>query len=184
MHTIFVGGVHGVGKSTCCEQAARALGIQHRSASAMIKSQQAEAISTTSKAVVSPAANQRLLIQAVTTFFTTGEKMLLLDGHFTIPTTAGQVERIPVEVFKALIVSGIVVLVEKPHVIRNHRKGRDGTAPDVTAIEVAQSMELVHARTIARALACPFASFAPNDRTAFVAAIQQLLLEIARGNPA
>lgn len=184
MHTIFVGGVHGVGKSTCCEQAARALGIQHRSASAMIKSQQAEAISTTGKAVVSPAANQRLLIQAVTTFFTTGEKMLLLDGHFTIPTTAGQVERIPVEVFEVLNISGIVVLVGEPHVIRNHRKRRDGTAPDVTAIEVAQAMELEHARKIACALACPITPLAPNDRTAFIAAIQKISLEIARSNPA
>lgn len=184
MHTIFVGGVHGVGKSTCCEEAARALGIQHRSASAMIKSQQAEAISTTGKAVVSPAANQRLLIQAVSTFFTTGEKVLLLDGHFTIPSTAGKVERIPVEVFEALNIRGVVVLIEEPHVIRNHRKGRDGAAPDVTAIEVAQAMELEHARNIAGALACPLTLLAPADRTAFVAAIQRISLGIVPHNPA
>lgn len=184
MHTIFVGGVHGVGKSTFCEQAARALGIQHRSASAMIKSQQAEAISTTGKAVVSPAANQRLLIQAVSAFFTTGEKVLLLDGHFTIPTTAGHVEPIPKDVFEALNIRAVVVLVEEPLIIHNHRKGRDGAAPDVIAIELAQAMELEHARKIACAMTCPLTTLASNDRTAFVAAIQKISLEIARGNPA
>lgn len=183
MHTIFVGGVHGVGKSTCCEQAARALGIQHRSASAMIKSQQAEAISTTGKAVVSPAANQRLLIQAVTTFFAAGERILLLDGHFTIPTTAGQEERVPAEVFEAINISGIVVLLEEPHVIRKHRMRRDGTAPDVAEIEVAQAMELEHAQQIACALPCPITTLAPNDRMAFIAAIQKISEEIAGGSP-
>ena len=184
MHTIFVGWVHGVGKSTCCEQAGRLLGIQHRSASAMIKSQHADAISATDKAVVSPAANQQCLIQAVTTSFANGEKLLLLDGHFTIPTTAGQVERIPAEVFEALNVSGIVVLVEEPHVIRKHRKRRDGNAPEVTAIEESQAMELEHARQIACALACPFTPLASNDRTAFAAEIRKILQEIYRGNPA
>jgi len=152
MHTFFVGGVHGVGKSTCCEQAAEALGIQHRSASAMIRSLKAGAISSTTKAVVSQAENQHILTKAVDAFFSTGEQMLVLAGRFTIPTTAGKVESIPVEVFKALYISGIVVLIQDPQVVWDRRMTRNGTAPDVSSIGAAQALELEHAQRIASAL--------------------------------
>lgn len=183
MHTFFVGGVHGVGKSTCCEQAAKALGIQHRSASAMIKSLKAGAISSITKAVVSPAENQHILIKAVDAFFANGEQMLILDGHFTITTTAGQVERIPVEVFEAIYIGGIVVFIEDPQLIRDRRMTRDGASPEVTSIGAAQALELEHAQRIASALDCPFTALAPNDRTALVATIRKIWPVIVRPYP-
>jgi adenylate kinase len=66
MGTIFVGGVHGVGKTEICKCVAKHLKLFHSTASTMIKELDSSAVKQHTKSVDSVPKNQGLLVQAVT----------------------------------------------------------------------------------------------------------------------
>ena len=79
---IFVGGVHGVGKTTFCQRLAAESGYSHFAASSLIKQKKETAISTVSKNVTDIPSNQELLLEAISDL---EASIIILDGHFTIP---------------------------------------------------------------------------------------------------
>jgi adenylate kinase len=155
MRTVFVGGVHGIGKSTCCRRVAVTLGLLHHSASDLIRQQQCAAISSWSKAVVDPAFNQSLLVQAVRRIAGAGTKTLLLDGHFTIPATSGSYELVPPEVFRELGTVHIVLFRGDAFGIWKRRIERDGRSPTIDEIQFQQDAEWNHAQQVAAHLCIP-----------------------------
>lgn len=94
MGLVFLGGVHGVGKTTICEQLTSKYQIDHYSASNLIRSEQALAISRNSKKVSDVDSNQNLLLNAVSKLMLDPSRQVVLDGHFTLVNDLSQVQKI------------------------------------------------------------------------------------------
>lgn len=157
MTVVFVGGVHGVGKSTCCAQVAQLAGCLHVTASEIIRRERAQAIASAGKLVADVNGNQKLLIRGFHTLRgEAGTTPILLDGHFAMRDGLGDIQSVPVDVFRSLGIDRVVCLVDEPSAIAERTRRRDGTAPADQEIAALQDAELRHARSVAATLTLPF----------------------------
>ena len=77
----------------------------------------------------------------------------ILDGHFClINKSTGKPERISLETFTTLTPEAIVLLTEKPEVIVERRKTRDGIDETPEYVEQFQNMEKQYAKEVAELL--------------------------------
>lgn len=150
---IFIGGVHGVGKTTLCTKICSSSQYKHYSASHLIKEQKAEAIAEKSKRVSNIDSNQDLLQNALNKL---NDSHVLLDGHFTLLDKDGVIQNIPKEVFKAISPEALIVITERPEIIAERISKRDLDQPDVTFIEKHQDIEISHGKKISDDLKIPF----------------------------
>lgn len=153
MKTIFVGGVHGVGKSTCCKQVAESHGWSHLSASEVIRGQRADAIAKLGKLVANVDANQDLLLRGIEVFRASSSGgSILLDGHFALRVADGSIQRLPTSVFAALQLDGITCYIDEPAAIAERLRERDHQEVREDDVVALQQEELMHAREVAKAL--------------------------------
>lgn len=96
---IFIGGIHGVGKSTLCKKLISELKIPHYSASELITRAQ-KGLYTKNKTVKNVTKNQDVLLVALNEFV--DEPCILLDGHFALFDAKQKVQQIPVETFASI----------------------------------------------------------------------------------
>lgn len=176
MGVIFVVGVHGVGKTSCCQQLAESTGIPHYSASNLIKAEDASAFSESAKECRDVRGNQSLLIRGVRKILRDRET-ILLDGHCTLLNSDGAFEAVGVEVFSQLGLAGIVLFRDAPETICARLHQRDGKAWKLSAVTAQQDAELAHAQFVASELCIPFACLDAFDIHGFGKVIAALKLE-------
>ena len=156
MGITFVGGVHGVGKTTACTRVASACGLKHVSASALIKAEKASAIAIAGKLVVDVANNQELLVIALAKEVALNPKQtLLLDGHFVLRDSGHVLHRLPVELFTRLGITSLICLQRAPADIASRMAARDQTSVNAVDVAEMQSAEIQHARGVASELSLP-----------------------------
>ena len=107
---VFIGGVHGVGKSTHCQHISERTGLQWFMASALIKAQMQSAIVMQLKTVADPIGNQELLLLGVRNCMRPDQGRALLDGHFTLLNADGEIVAIDIDVFVRLGLESIIVI--------------------------------------------------------------------------
>jgi adenylate kinase len=149
---IFLGGVHGVGKTSMCAGVSERFGLQVISASAIIRAERAQPSSDSRTAVLNVGGNQGLLVRGVQRIVADAPGRYLLDGHFALRTLTGQIEEIDADVFRAIGVSGLICLIDDPAAIAQRLAARDGEVHDVIAISQLQAAELSSAEAVSRAL--------------------------------
>ena len=164
--TLFVAGVHAVGKSTLCDEYAKHYGVIHKSASQLIRETKAQAIAADSKVVKDIPGNQQLLIDAVAKIRADGQT-LLLDGHFALLGSDHKPQPLPTEVYSDLSIDGIIVLHDKPSSIAARMFKRDGKSMSVSEIAALQAMELARAKEVAKELHLPFEKITSFDQKSF-----------------
>lgn len=158
MNTIFVGGVHGVGKSTCCAQVAEDLDCLHVTASDVIRNQKSAAIADNGKHVADVAGNQALLLRGFDRVRQAASgRPILLDGHFSLRDGNGHIQLVSVEVFVGLGVSHLVCFIDDPEAIRSRVRLRDRLDPDSQQLAALQAAELGNAHHISLSLPAPLA---------------------------
>lgn len=150
---IFVGGIHGVGKSRFCAEAKRSLGMESFTASQLITDRKQFGVSL-DKLVPDIEDNQQILLQAVQELSATNSHFLI-DGHFCLLTTTGQIARVPSDTFNALSPEAIVVLTEQPEVIATRLMLRDGIFSELPHIHKFQMAETAYATEVAEMLGIP-----------------------------
>jgi adenylate kinase len=163
MGIIFVAGVHGVGKTSCCRKAGNALSIPHFTASEIIKAEVVSAIDDVSKIVKDVANNQELLIRGVGRQMEIAGSGLLLDGHFTVIDATKEIVEIPIEVFQRLFLDAVVVYRDNSEAIHIRLTERDGMSCQVADIEAHQDAEYAHAHRVASFLQIPIICLKPFD---------------------
>lgn len=173
MGVIFVSGIHGVGKTTACTNAASALGLAHYSASGLIKSERANAIPEQGKAVSDVIGNQTLLMRGVERACGQHNGRIILDGHFTLAKLDGRIEAIAVEVFSSLSLDGIVVYHDEPVEIVERLRRRDGDSYSVGTVARHQEHELAHAQLIAAELDLALEMLSAFNSDALIATISR-----------
>lgn len=160
---MFVGGVHGVGKSTVCNEVATSLGIPVHTASAVIRAERSGETPDTGKTVLNVDANQGLLVRGMRKRLANSVGLQLLDGHFALRSLSGSIECIALTVFEQIDIRHIVCFQDDASSIWNRLRQRDGYSGPLQDIIDLQEHELRHAAYIAGKLGLPLQTFAAFD---------------------
>jgi len=171
--TIFVAGVHAVGKTTTCSQVASSMGLAHYSASDLIKTEKANAISECGKIVSDIAGNQDFLVLGVHKVCEKHPHPIILDGHMTLLSSGGNIEAIPEITFKSLHILGIAVFYDEPEAIAKRMSGRDNNGFSVEFINRHQQLELEQARLMARQIDVSFVALKAFDDSGLIDTISR-----------
>ncbi|TGE36681.1 AAA family ATPase [Desulfosporosinus fructosivorans] len=151
---LFVGGVHGVGKSYFCGQVEIETGLKVYSASKLISELRNEEF-TVNKKVNEINDNQGYLLEAMRRLSTL-EGEFLLDGHFCLLNGNGVVQRIPIATFKQLSPKAIIVLYDTVETIISRLNKRDNVNYEFPTIEALQKEELNYSQEVSIALGVPY----------------------------
>ncbi len=152
--TIFIAGVHGVGKSTAAELLTTRYGVPHYTASKIIKEMRSTIDPDSGKLVSNVAANQELLISGVQKILQK-HPSFILDGHFTLLNKFSEIEKIDIDVFKRLSISGVILLKEMPTTIYSRLANRDVSVMPVDIINRHQVAEEEYANYVSSLLGIP-----------------------------
>lgn len=150
MELIFVGGIHGAGKTTLCRKLAETIDATHYSAGQLIQ----DWLTTESpshKPVESVDGNQRALVAAVDEI-RLSHGTVLLDGHFTLLTSRGGISEIPIKVFKTLQPVVLLLLDTQPREVVTRLRARDGIEYDESLFSEFRDREISHAKAVSRTL--------------------------------
>lgn len=156
----FIGGIHGVGKSTFAKKLSEKLGIPHFSCSKLIEENRKERFSQ-SKAVANVSANQNELTAALDTV-RNSHLSFLLDGHFCLLNSNSQVTQISAQTFSGINPQRILVLSTPAELIKARRPEMRLSIEEINSF---QNAEIEYARSIAEMLQIDFALFTYNEAT-------------------
>ena len=159
---IFVGGIHGVGKTTLCKKLSDYLHIKHYSASQLIKMLKNEDSDNRNKGVKNISNNQDLLITAINQYIKKGAATIL-DGHFCLLNTKHVVMRIPKETFSSISPIAIIILHDTVSNIESKISQRDTISYDVNLLSLFQDDEIRYSTEIANYLEIPYLLFDVSD---------------------
>lgn len=168
---VFVGGVHGVGKSSMCSDAAAVLGATHLTASTLIREAKHEAVSSGSKRAQDVPGNQELLVGRFKQVEAGLTGVILLDGHFTVLDADGAPVRLPADLFRSLGIESLVCVRGDPASISYRVGRRDGSGASSEEVSRHQQIELEQARLVSEANDIPLHFVEAFDTDALISAI-------------
>ena len=168
---IFVGGVHGVGKGTLCQQIKTKYGILHFSASELLK--WAEISPPANKRVIDFDLTQSRLHKGIDENIPDG-KLTILDGHFILLNKVGHPEIISEDTFYKIGPIAIVVVIEDVDIILKRLSNRDSTVYNKNTLTKMQEMERNQARKISSNLKIPLCEINGGDITKFEKLVNDL----------
>lgn len=171
---VFVGGIHGVGKTYLGAPAAKHLGIRHATASQLIREERGLQTWGADKRVAGIDENQAALISATARMRADGQR-LLLDGHFVLRDTNGSLTEVDVEVFQDLRIGAVLLLTADIDVVldRLHERG-DHSWPE-SELQLLAQREEAHARLVATELGLQFKRLVSPTREQFVGVLTDVL---------
>lgn len=153
---VFVGGIHGAGKSSICRALAALLPASHVTAGGLIRENAGDASVTVgagNKAVPNVDANQALLLRGLALYRArVDDRLILVDGHFSLLDANGEVVAIPLAVYQSLAPVAVLLVEADDEIVRKRRVERDGDAPALETISLLSARERENADTTSRAL--------------------------------
>lgn len=162
--TIFVAGIHGVGKTFLCQFYSESSGVLHESSSALIRREKATAEWSVDKKAVDIDENQIALNRSVHRILKTGTR-LLLDGHFVLIDAQENLISLDVSVFQQLGLSGVILIEASEALIAKRLSDRDASK-SVVDVQRFLKAERQQAENICKALSVPLEILfepTPND---------------------
>ncbi|AEM46873.1 hypothetical protein Acife_0671 [Acidithiobacillus ferrivorans SS3] len=148
-HMVFVGGIHGVGKTTISRNVFEPAGYQCVTASSLIAEHGRK--TDHDKRVDGVGDNQTALLHELANAKAKHGR-LLLDGHFTLINGQDEIEPIDVEVFRAMKPNQLILIKGRPEEIATRLKERDGKKWKSSFLAKFQEKEEAHARRVAKEL--------------------------------
>lgn len=176
--TIFVGGIHGSGKSRFCKILQKEIICDYVSASKILQ------WTTKDKTVENIEANQEALSLLIP-YAIQGDKTFVIDGHFALWNKNGSIENIPITLFNACNPNAIVVIIETPAIIAERLFRRDGIHYGIEEIEKLQEKEKENAHRTSETLGIPiFVLGSTNDDgiKSCIINIKKIMAEYTREN--
>lgn len=153
---IFLGGVHGVGKSFLAHQVPASYGYLHTSASSLIKEERSLPNWGADKRVENAAGNQILLAAGVKRKNNEGIR-LFLDGHFVLKGIEGNFIYLGVDVFSTLNLKAVMLLEADPQIIAKRIFERDGRTEGMDRLKEFIEAERAQAQQVCSDLNIPLA---------------------------
>ncbi len=152
--TIFIAGIHGVGKTYLAKPAADRVGLRYATASQLIREERGHASWDAAKKVDEVADNQAALIKAVERINASGQT-LLLDGHLVLRKAIGEHERLPDVVFRDLDCSAIILLTCPVSTVLQRLSARGDVSWSEVEIRAFANAEHEQAEAVASSLRIP-----------------------------
>ncbi|MCD6018904.1 MAG: hypothetical protein K0S53_2025 [Bacteroidetes bacterium] len=146
----FVGGIHGVGKSTICKDICRQLKINYLSASDVLKWNTLNT-DLKNKKVQNISQTQDLLIEGLRACVKNDEKYLL-DGHYCLFNKEGEITRIPFETFRTINPISLSIIINAPSTIKSRLELRDNRKYDINLLSNMLDLEMEYARELSQKL--------------------------------
>lgn len=150
---IFIGGIHGVGKSFFCALAKDRYGVNTYSSGVLIAEYKKTPYLAEKK--VDDVADNQNILQFALQKIEEPTDCYLLDGHFCLLDKLGQIKEIEPRVFEELKPKALLVLTALPGIISDRLNKRDGISYSVQKLEVFQNQEILYAQQIALNLGIP-----------------------------
>jgi adenylate kinase len=157
----FVGGIHGVGKSTICKQICRELKINYLSASDVLQWEKIK-LDYKDKKVDDIILTQDRLINGLTSLIDVNE-FYLLDGHFCLLNKDNEIFNIPTETFQVISPMSLTVITGNIEDIKGRLETRDKTLYSLSLLQMMQDREIEHATNLSKLLNKPIAIGSQND---------------------
>lgn len=139
---IFIGGIHGVGKSTICQHICRELTMEYLSASELLKWKDINEDSKNKKVKDISDTQNRLIIGLENTI--QKDKFYLLDGHYCLLNSNNEISRIPVETFKQINPISFNLVLGNISEIKQRLEARDNKPYDYELLQRFQDEELAY----------------------------------------
>jgi adenylate kinase len=142
----FIGGIHGVGKSTICNNLCSRLGIHYLSASEVlkwtdlntdIKNKKVENISLTQDRLINGLLN---IVEQ--------NKHYLLDGHYCLLDKDGKITRVPFTTFEAINPVSLHLVIGDVNTIKSRIEARDKRNYDYETLKDMQEQEIAYAKEL------------------------------------
>ena len=159
---IFIGGIHGVGKGTICNEIAFKTGSIHLTASEILKWK--EISDRDNKLVKNIASTQSRLIKGLENLIRTHEKYLL-DGHFCLLNSDGIPSRIDEGTFDQINPKAIAIVIDVVEKIAKRLEVRDGKIYDVKVLNELQQMEIEYAKYLSDKYSIPYIEIKDRNYT-------------------
>ena len=161
---IFIGGVHGSGKTTIGNKAALRSGADFKSCSQLIRAErQTQTVSTPGIADVEM--NQRALVAGLKRL-RCSPGTVMLDGHFSLKTQNNGIQPIPLSVFDAMLPDELFLVETSSSSISIRLASRDGVVIPETAIIEHQEQERRFAGLVSKHLGRPLIVLNGDDDNA------------------
>lgn len=149
MKTVFVSGIHGVGKNYLCDHIVETLGIPHYGASALIKEFNVSLVAT-NKSVRDVSVNQDALVCQYKLL--PDAPVIIMDGHTCLLKNGIVIERIPLSTFEQLDICSIILVSAPIGTVIERMKNRDGVAHNEVLIRQMLDVEQQYSNEIAKHL--------------------------------
>lgn len=146
----FIGGIHGVGKSTICQQLCDKLNLIHLSASELIRWSDINEDAKNKKVKNVQDTQDRLVTGLRNTIQT--ESRYLLDGHYCLLNTNGEIENIPISTFRLINPFSLNIILDDVSEIKKRIEARDNKYYDYDLLKQMQDKELQYAKYISEEL--------------------------------
>lgn len=140
MHYALLVGVHGVGKTTLLNNLRDDIQFTALSISNLIR-QAGNEIRLNNKFTGNIANNQELWKQELATYPFQKDEIVILDGHFTLLDSLGQIIELPYSTFDGLKINRIILKIEDPSIIQKRLMKRDNNHWDKDLIDSFQAKE-------------------------------------------
>jgi len=147
MEYIFLSGIHGVGKSTLATELKSSLDIKAISVSDLIR-QSGQSLDKADKKTGNISQNQELWKNELNNL-NLGTSKLLLDGHFCLLDKEKKIIPLPFSTFEGTNMVKIILLKNKPEVIRNRLLERDKADYSIELLQKFQECEMKQAKEYA-----------------------------------
>lgn len=157
----FIGGIHGVGKSTICRQICDEVKLIYLSASELLKWKDINEDSQNKKVKNIPTTQDRLIIGLTNTV--QDNKSYLLDGHYCLLNSTNDIVNIPLETFKLINPIFLNILLGDITEIKNRLEQRDNRPYDQELLSRMQESELNYARYLSKTLGVTLNIGTQND---------------------
>lgn len=140
LHYALLVGVHGVGKTTLLNNLRDDIQFTALSISDLIR-QAGNEIRLNNKFTGNIANNQELWKQELATYPFQKDEIVILDGHFTLLDSLGQIIELPYSTFDGLKINRIILKIEDPSIIQKRLMKRDNNHWDKDLIDSFQAKE-------------------------------------------
>ncbi|MDD5773110.1 MAG: ATP-binding protein [bacterium] len=146
----FLGGIHGVGKSTICRQICNDLKIDYLSASEVLKWKEISSDSKNKKVMDIPHA-QYILIQGLINKVKENH-YYLLDGHYCLFDKESNIINVPIETFRNINPISLNLVIDDIIKIKHRLEERDKRPYDILLLKKMQNSEINYAKEVSNKL--------------------------------
>lgn len=167
----FIGGIHGVGKSTVSKAICAQTGLMYISASDLIKWSEVQE-KPADKRVSNIDFTQERLISAIQ-MKTDRSSRYLLDGHFCLLDSDSKINKVPIDIFKRINPFSLNIIVGNVDEIKDQLEKRDGVFYSLDFLAEMQGFEMEYAKELSCVLDVELNIGTSSDALIIIDAIKQ-----------